>query len=111
MNDMYHLSGLRPMEIEMIRAEVRGQTIPKRALRNGDVGRADASHDFFTIRTGNDWLASQSQQPRAQQLFGEFWYQNELCILFADTNVGKSVLAVQIANSLSRLDPIAPFGL
>jgi RecA-family ATPase len=111
MNDTYHLSGLRPMEIEMIRAEVRGQSIPKRALRNGDVGRADASHDFFTIRTGNDWLAQQAQQPKAQMLFGEFWYQNEICILFADTNVGKSVLAVQIGNSLSRLDPIAPFGL
>jgi len=98
------------MEIEMIRAEARGQVIPRR-LRNGDVGRADASHSFFTIRTGNDWLARQSQMPKAQMLFGEFWYQNELCVLFADTNVGKSVLAVQIGNSISRLDPIAPFGL
>jgi hypothetical protein len=44
-------------------------------------------------------------------LFGEFWYQNELCILFADTNVGKSLLAVQIANSIARRSPIRPFAV
>jgi hypothetical protein len=32
-----------------------------------------------------------------------------LCILFADTNMGKSILAVQIADSLSRSAPIPGF--
>ncbi|MFD2146594.1 AAA family ATPase [Mucilaginibacter antarcticus] len=39
-------------------------------------------------------------------LFGDFWYEGELCILFADTNVGKSILAVQIGDALSRGRPL-----
>jgi RecA-family ATPase len=35
-------------------------------------------------------------------LCGEFWHEGELCILFADTNLGKSILAVQIANLISK---------
>jgi len=35
-------------------------------------------------------------------LFGELWYEYELCILFADTNLGKSILAVQIGDSISK---------
>jgi RecA-family ATPase len=42
-------------------------------------------------------------------LFGKFWYEGELCILFADSNLGKSILAVQIANSINRGTPIEPF--
>jgi len=42
-------------------------------------------------------------------LFGEFWHEGELCILFADTNVGKSILAVQIGDAISRGEPIDGF--
>ncbi len=42
-------------------------------------------------------------------LFDEFWLEGELAFLFGDTNVGKSILAVQIANSLSTGTPIDGF--
>jgi len=41
-------------------------------------------------------------------LFGEFWLEGELAILFADTGKGKSLLAVQIAESIARGRPIGP---
>src|SRR4029078_3350417 len=41
-------------------------------------------------------------QPNPGQLFGPLWYEKEVCILFADTNVGKSILACQIGNTVSR---------
>ncbi len=44
-------------------------------------------------------------------LFGELWYEGELCIMFADTNLGKSILAVQIADSISNGKPIGSFKL
>ena len=44
-------------------------------------------------------------------LFGEFWHQGELCILFADTNAGKSVLAVQIGESIARATKHRPLCL
>ncbi len=40
------------------------------------------------------------QQPRP--LFGGLWYEGELAVMFAPTNVGKSLLAVQIATSIAR---------
>lgn len=44
-------------------------------------------------------------------LFSEFWHDEALCILFADTNSGKSILAVQIANSISNGEAIRGFKL
>jgi len=55
--------------------------------------------EVFTIMQAADWLSDNYTEQK--MLFGQFWFQGELCILFADTNVGKSILAVQIANSLA----------
>lgn len=53
------------------------------------------------VRLANEWLREASLEPRAQRLYGDLWYEGETCILFADTNVGKSILAVQIANAIA----------
>lgn len=53
------------------------------------------------VRTANSWMIEASLEPRAQRLYGDLWYEGETCILFADTNVGKSILAVQIANAIA----------
>ncbi len=66
---------------------------------------------IFTIKTANEWIAQASKRPIPQMLFGELWYEGELCILYADTNVGKSILAVQIADSISRGVPVDGFRL
>ena len=65
----------------------------------------------FTIRSGAEWYAQDDDVLPEAQLFGDLWMQNDLCIMFADTNVGKSILAVQIADSISRGLPIPGFGL
>lgn len=36
------------------------------------------------------------------KLYDEFWYEGEMGCLYADSNVGKSVLAVQIANDIAK---------
>ena len=61
-----------------------------------------AGANLFVVKTGNQWLADAKLRPSPKMLFGEFWFQGELCILFADTNVGKSILAVQIGDAISR---------
>ncbi len=61
---------------------------------------------LFTVKTANRWIAEANSRPIPSMLFGEFWFEGELCILFADTNLGKSILAVQIANSISRGEQI-----
>lgn len=59
----------------------------------------------------NAWIEQAKTRPIPKMLFGEFWYSGEICILYADTNLGKSILAVQIANSISKGESIAGFKL
>jgi archaellum biogenesis ATPase FlaH len=64
---------------------------------------------LFVIKEVNQWIEEAKARPIPQKLFGDFWYEGELCILFADTNLGKSILAVQIGDSISRGRPIKNF--
>jgi KaiC/GvpD/RAD55 family RecA-like ATPase len=43
------------------------------------------------------------------KLFDEFWYEGETCCLFADSNVGKSILAVQIARDIAETKKVLYF--
>lgn len=72
--------------------------------------------DFSNIETGlfkvnyvNKWMDESKKEPIPLMLFDTFWYEGELCFLFADTNQGKSILAVGIANSISSGKPIKGF--
>jgi DNA-binding NarL/FixJ family response regulator len=55
----------------------------------------------FIIKPANEWIEGSKSRPIPKMLFGGFWFENEVCILFADTNLGKSILAVQIAESIT----------
>ncbi len=72
---------------------------------------AKESKGLFTVKTASRWIEQAKTRPIPQMLFGEFWFDGELCILFADTNLGKSILAVQIGNSISRGEQIRGFKL
>jgi DNA replication protein DnaC len=56
---------------------------------------------FFKVQNANNWMDEAQNAVAPDMLFGELWYEGELCIMFADTNLGKSILAVQIADSIS----------
>jgi len=72
---------------------------------------AKESKGLFTVKTASRWLEQAKTRPIPKMLFGEFWFEGELCILFADTNLGKSILAVQIGNSISKGEQIRGFKL
>ena len=57
---------------------------------------------LFKVMSANKWLEEAKNTPIPQMLFSELWHENEICILFADSNLGKSILAVQIADSISK---------
>ena len=70
-----------------------------------------AVNGIFEVKTANNWIAATKQRPMPGMLFGEFWLEGEISILFADTGMGKSLLAVQIGESIARGTPIAPLKL
>lgn len=66
---------------------------------------------LLIVKPANQWIEQAKNRPVPQMLFGEFWFEGELCILFADTNLGKSILAVQIGNSISKGEAMQGFKL
>ncbi len=85
------------------------QTEVELLIKRGN--EAKENKGLFTVKTASRWIEQAKTRPIPAMLFGEFWFEGELCILFADTNLGKSILAVQIGNSLSRGEPIRGFKL
>jgi RecA-family ATPase len=73
--------------------------------------RSEKEKGLFIVQTANDWIEQAKNRPVPKMLFSEFWFESELCILFADTNLGKSILAVQIGNSISKGENINGFKL
>jgi hypothetical protein len=65
---------------------------------------------LLNVRTANACIMEAKGQPIPQKLFGELWFEKEVCILFADTNVGKSILAVQAADNISKGNKEGFFG-
>ena len=66
---------------------------------------------LFLVKTAARWIEQAKKRPIPKMLFGEFWFEGEICILFADTNLGKSILSVQIGDSISKCEPIPGFKL
>ena len=62
----------------------------------------DPNIGLFTIKAANQWIDEASSRPMPCKLFGQLWFEHEICILFSDSNLGKSILAVQIADAVSR---------
>ena len=58
--------------------------------------------DIFSAMTANETIEAAKVQKNPKKLWKEFWIENEVCCLFADANVGKSILAVQIGNAISK---------
>jgi RecA-family ATPase len=83
------------------------KTEAEHLLKQGN--EAKESKGLFTVKTASRWIDQAKTRPIPKMLFGEFWFEGELCILFADTNLGKSILAVQIGNSISKGEQIKGF--
>jgi len=68
-----------------------------------------SSIGMFAVKSANQWIKEASMQANPKELFGEWWHENELCILYADTNQGKSIEAVQICENIASTQLVALF--
>ncbi len=57
---------------------------------------------ILTIKSVNQTVEDAAHRPDPRQLYRELWYEGEVCCLFADSNLDKSIFAVQIADEISR---------
>jgi len=64
---------------------------------------------ILKVETANAAIERAATQPVPNMLFSECWFEYEVCFLFADTGLGKSILAVQIADGITTGKPIPGF--
>ena len=67
------------------------------------------SENMFITRRAFDVLIEQASIPNPRQLWGALWHEGEVACLFADTNVGKSIYAVQIAEHIAYTEKVVYF--
>jgi len=60
----------------------------------------------FHCPTMADIMKEASKLPPKRQLYKELWHENEVCLLFSSQGMGKTILAMQIAERLSHTDKV-----
>lgn len=76
-----------------------------------ELDKSNENVGLLVVKPANKWIKEAKDRPIPKRLFGDLWYEGEVCILFADTNLGKSMLAIQIADSISRGTEIQGFSM
>lgn len=60
------------------------------------------SSGLFVSKQADGWIEEARKRPNPRPLWKNLWFEEEVACLFADTNMGKSIYAVQIADAISR---------
>lgn len=69
----------------------------------------DFADDYFVLQSANDALEEGKNQPEPRNLWKQIWFENEILCLFSDSNLGKSILAVQIAQDVAYTEKVLYF--
>lgn len=64
---------------------------------------------MFTVKTANRAISDAALQPDPEALYQTLWYEGEVCCLFSDSNLGKSILATQIAAQVAEKKKVLYF--
>ena len=60
------------------------------------------SDGIFIVKSANQAMQDAKATPDPKPLWLSLWNEGEVCCLFADSGVGKSIYAVQIATAISK---------
>ncbi len=63
---------------------------------------SDKTRNVLESKLTNEWIKIGMRMPDPKPLYRTIWHQGEVGILFANTGKGKSILAMQLADSISR---------
>ncbi len=61
---------------------------------------------MLSIKPVNKAVDDAARRPNPRALYKEFWFEGEVSCLFADSNLGKSIYAVQIADEIAKYQPL-----
>lgn len=61
---------------------------------------------MLSIKSANQTVIDAARRPNPVDLYNSLWYEGEVCCLFADSNIGKSIFAVQMADYVAHSQPV-----
>ena len=64
---------------------------------------------MFVVKSANQTIREAAQRPNPKPLWLELWYEGEVSCLFADSNAGKSLYAVQIGVEVAKSEKVLYF--
>ncbi len=64
---------------------------------------------LLEVRNANKWLSNDVKNKPQRDLLGGLWHPGEVVVMFAETGMGKSIFATQIAELIARGRSIEPF--
>lgn len=76
--------------------------VPTEKIQPEPKAADETSSNLFIVKTANEWIEASKLRPMPRKLWDDFWFEGELCILYSDANLGKSIVAVQIADNITR---------
>lgn len=82
------------IEADIERFDSRGKDMP-------DDGDVVEEVPIFSSTDMQSVIEEGKSKPPIHRLWGDFWWENELVFLFADSGIGKSILATQIAHEIA----------
>jgi protein gp37 len=100
-------AGITPNNNNVINNQPRQSAQPvimEEDNRNFDSG-------LVSVMSANNRIDAARRRPKPKMLAGELFFEREIAIMYSDMNAGKTILAVQIANSITKGIPLAPFSL
>ncbi|HTH36388.1 MAG TPA: AAA family ATPase, partial [Pyrinomonadaceae bacterium] len=79
----------------------------QRERARAESAELDPTDTMRVTRPANEWhLSLRDRKAYSEELFGPLWRVGEVALLFGPRGVGKSTLAVQIAESIARGRPL-----
>lgn len=64
---------------------------------------------MFAVKTANRTIKEAALRPNPDALWLSLWYEGEVCCLFSDSNLGKSIYAVQIGTVIAERQRVLYF--
>lgn len=64
---------------------------------------------FFKVKSARQTVLDAQKTPLPKKIIDTIWSEGELCILFGDSNCGKSILAVQVCNAITKGENVELF--
>ena len=85
---------------EQIQADI--ERFEQRSCDIPDDGDIVEQVPLFSSSDMQSVIEDGKKKPPIHRLWGDFWWENELVFLFADSGIGKSILATQIAYEIAK---------